>query len=205
MRLQALKDRITDRRTSAQKWLYIKEFAQTNPGLGKKPGTSPSTTNFNGLISKSLGAYNSPSNDPNCRICQVLESNGDTDSLYNNHHFNFATGCPNYIMKSMGKYTRQDPPKQTNTPLKFSERLCVTYKEISEELKGWHPQFPQDLLKFRATIFNPEIIFNSRLGGLMSMATKATIQMNCKLGGEPWIVVDSDITLPERYDFFLVS
>ena len=53
VRLQALKDRITDRRTSAQKWLHIKEFAQTNPGLGKKPGTSPSTTNFNGHISKS--------------------------------------------------------------------------------------------------------------------------------------------------------
>ena len=65
-------------------------------------------------------------------------------------------------MKSMGEYTRQDPAKRTNTPLKFSERLCVTYKEISEELKGWHPQFPQDLLKFCAIIFKPETIFSSK-------------------------------------------
>ena len=47
VRLQALKDKISERRTSAQKWQHIKEFAQMNPGLGKKPGTSPSTTNLN--------------------------------------------------------------------------------------------------------------------------------------------------------------
>ena len=30
--------------------------------------------------------------------------------------------------------------------------------------------------------------FNSKPGGLMSVATKVAIQMNCKLGGEPWAV-----------------
>ena len=74
---------------------------QTNPGPGKKTGISPSTTNFNGHIPKSLVAYNSPRNDLDCRICQILESNGDTDSLYENHYSNFATGCPRYIVMSM--------------------------------------------------------------------------------------------------------
>ena len=58
--LQALKDEISKRRTSAQQWLHSREFAQTNPGLGKKPGTSSITTNFNSHIPKSLITYNPP-------------------------------------------------------------------------------------------------------------------------------------------------
>merc|ERR1711867_73863 len=101
VRLQALKDKISERRTSAPQWQHNKEFAQTRPGPGKKTGTSPSTTNFNGHTPKSLVAYIPPRNDPDCRICQTLESNGDTDSFYKNHYSNFATGCPRYIVMSM--------------------------------------------------------------------------------------------------------
>ena len=35
VRLQALKDKISKRRTFAQKWQHIKEFVQTSPGPGK--------------------------------------------------------------------------------------------------------------------------------------------------------------------------
>ena len=146
-----------------------------------------------------------------------------------------------------GQVYEAGPNKRTNTLLKFSEKFSGT-KKISEELKGWNPQFSQDLLKFRAIIFKPETIlgskqskasyqlknadwescfckwtcvtapscqrwvviyspkdyaavkkkccleksilsqcvtgivlnkFNSKLGGLMSMATKAAIQKNC--------------------------
>ena len=96
--LQVLKDRITERRTSAQEWLHTKEFAQISPGPGKKTGISPSTTNFDGQIPKSLVVYNSPRNDSNCSIYQILEFNGDIANLYGNHHFNFATGCSRYMM-----------------------------------------------------------------------------------------------------------
>ena len=101
VRLQILKDKISKRRTFAQKWQHIKEFVQTSPGPGKKTGTSPSTTNSNGHSPKSLVVYNPPRNNPDCRICQNLEFNGDTVSLYENHYSNFPTGCPRYIMMSM--------------------------------------------------------------------------------------------------------
>ena len=58
MRLQALKNKVSERRASAQQWQHNKESAQTNPGLGKKPGTSPSTTNLNGQNFKRLVTYN---------------------------------------------------------------------------------------------------------------------------------------------------
>merc|ERR1711867_123685 len=77
-----------------------------NPGLGTKPGTSPSTTNLNGHVPENLIDYNFPRNNPDCRICQILESNGNTDSLYENHHSNFATGCPHYIVMSMEDWAR---------------------------------------------------------------------------------------------------
>ena len=101
MRLQVLKDKITEWRTSAQQWQRIKEFTQTCRGPGKKTGISPSTTNLQGHNPKSLIVYNSPKNDPACRICQILKSNGDTNNLYKNHHSNFATGCPRFITQSL--------------------------------------------------------------------------------------------------------
>merc|ERR1711867_424048 len=58
VRLQALKDKISERRTSAQQWQHTKEFAQTNPGPRKKTGISPSTTNVNSDSPKSLVVYN---------------------------------------------------------------------------------------------------------------------------------------------------
>ena len=72
VRLQALKDKITERRISAQEWQHIKEFAQTSSGPGKKPGISHSTTNLYGHNFRGLVAYNPPRNDPDCRICQTL-------------------------------------------------------------------------------------------------------------------------------------
>ena len=98
-----------------------------------------------------------------------MEFNDDTDSLNGNQHSTLSTGCPNYIMKSLGKYTRRDPAKRINTSLKFSEKLSVTYEETSEELEGWHPQFPLDLLKIRATNFNKKTIFNSKVSGLIRL------------------------------------
>ena len=76
------------------------------PGPGKKTGISPSTTNLNGHDPGSLIVNSSPRYDPSCRICQILESNGDTNNLYGNHHSNFATGCPRYIVMSMEDWAR---------------------------------------------------------------------------------------------------
>ena len=45
--------------------------------------------------------------------------------------------------------------------------------------------------------------FNSKPGGLMSVATKVAIQMNCKLGGEPWAVnIPMENTMVIGYDTY---
>ena len=114
--LQALKDKIIEQRTSAHQWLHIKEFAQMSPGPGKKTSISPNTTNSNGHSSKSFVVCNFPRDDPDCSVCQNLESNGDTHSLYGNHHSNFAIGCPRYIMLNPDyRWKRQDKDYKCET------------------------------------------------------------------------------------------
>ena len=48
-----------------------------------------------------LLAYKPPRRDENCRICNTLDTEGDTDSLYDDHLHNFPTGCPRYISMTM--------------------------------------------------------------------------------------------------------
>ena len=52
-------------------------------------------------VVQGLIAYKPPRRDKNCRICNVLETEGDTENLYDDHVHNFPTGCPRYIMMTM--------------------------------------------------------------------------------------------------------
>ena len=47
--------------------------------------------------SLSLVAYKPPRRDETCRVCNQLETQGDTTDLYDNHLHNYITGCPRYI------------------------------------------------------------------------------------------------------------
>ena len=101
--------KITSMRTDAQKLLNITEDssqavssesshlaaltqAAVGGGKGKRRVASTAT---------GLAAYNPPKKDNECRICKVLESEGDTDDLYEEHHHNYPTGCPRYIKMSI--------------------------------------------------------------------------------------------------------
>ena len=66
---------------------------------GNSHGNYPGGGNAN--IDLSLVTYSPPINDPSCRICQYLEKTGDTYQLYDNHHSNYATGCPRFISLSV--------------------------------------------------------------------------------------------------------
>ena len=48
-----------------------------------------------------LVAYKPPRRDEDCRICNTLETRGDTANLYDNHLHSYATGCPRYIELSV--------------------------------------------------------------------------------------------------------
>ena len=48
-----------------------------------------------------LIAYKPPRRDENCRICNTLDTEGDTENLYDDHIHNFPTGCPRYISMNM--------------------------------------------------------------------------------------------------------
>ena len=53
-----------------------------------------------------LVAYKPPRRDEECRICNTLETRGDTTNLYDNHLHNYATGCPRYIELSVKERLR---------------------------------------------------------------------------------------------------
>ena len=52
-------------------------------------------------VVQGLVAYKPPRRDENCRICNTLETEGDTENLYDDHIHNFPTGCPRYIKMTM--------------------------------------------------------------------------------------------------------
>ena len=57
------------------------------PPAGKQPSGSPS----------GFPALPKPKRFAACRICKVLEAQGQTDGLYEGHFSEYATGCPKFI------------------------------------------------------------------------------------------------------------
>ena len=57
-----------------------------------------------GFEMPNLTMYNPPRRDEKCRICNTLETQGDTAQLYERHVNSYPTGCPRYI--SMSVYQR---------------------------------------------------------------------------------------------------
>ena len=69
-------------------------------GAGAQQHSQVSGDGGYGVV-RGLLAYKPPRRDENCRICNMLETEGDTDNLYDDHIHNFPTGCPRYIMMTM--------------------------------------------------------------------------------------------------------
>ena len=97
--LAAILAKISAMRSDAQKLLNITQDADQISGdtglhasSGQRRSSKSSNSNVRGLV-----AYNPPKKDNDCRICKVLESEGDTINLYEDHHHNYPTGCPRYI------------------------------------------------------------------------------------------------------------
>ena len=59
--------------------------------------------------------YKPPRRDDDCRVCKYLDSEGDTQDLYDYHLHNYPSGCPRYIQMSI--YER-------NT-LCFNAKICM--------------------------------------------------------------------------------
>ena len=103
--LNEILTKIASMRSDAQKLLNI-----TQDAIGQSTADSSLHANSNQRIPskvsssvkvKGFVAYNPPKKDNDCRICKVLEAEGDTDQLYEDHHHNFPTGFPHYIMMTI--------------------------------------------------------------------------------------------------------
>ena len=63
-------------------------------GVGNKGSWSKRTSNY--MIPNATATYNPPQRYDNCKICKVLDEEGDTNNLYEEHTSDVAVGCPRF-------------------------------------------------------------------------------------------------------------
>ena len=80
--------KIKEFRVSAQNRQSVYDSGSSNPNV-KMP--------FFGYTSQKLVVFKPPKRFEDCRICQMLESKGDTLYLYDGHVNSYPTGCPRYV------------------------------------------------------------------------------------------------------------
>ena len=111
VRLQNMLSQIVIFREKAQGMQVFMEASspQTTVGNGGSGGSGGGNPQQHSQVTgggrhgviQGLIAYKPPRRDENCRICNMLETEGDTDNLYDDHIHNFPTGCPRYINMTM--------------------------------------------------------------------------------------------------------
>ena len=110
-RMENILAKIEQFREKAQRLQLCLEASSTN-STGGSGGTGGGGTQQYSSVSggatgggyrtiQGLIAYKPPRRDENCRICNTLETEGDTENLYDDHFHNFPTGCPRYILMNM--------------------------------------------------------------------------------------------------------
>ena len=77
--------------------LKKKSGAPSSDDKPTKPIKSAQQANQKFVPLKGVSFFSKPKRDENCRICKMYDSKGDTRNLYDDHHSNYATGCPRYI------------------------------------------------------------------------------------------------------------
>ena len=113
-RLETILRKISDLRREVQEFQIVHETGTENHGgaavncasgdVQSSGGSERSPAKKSGLIS--MQVYNPPRKDNSCRICLTLETEGDTQDLYEVHIHNYATGCPRYIKMSVAERFR---------------------------------------------------------------------------------------------------
>ena len=107
-RLKNCLNTVSSMREFAQEHLLMHETVENVPkvkpvGQGEPPlrgRANVANYDLEGFMSDDLPGiiiYDTPTRDEDCRICQQLESQGDTIQLYDNHHSNYPTGCCRFI------------------------------------------------------------------------------------------------------------
>ena len=89
-------DKISKMREKAQRLQVIYDTPSSSTGSSGGQSQSNGSSRRNEHL-PSLLVYNPPRRDEDCRVCQSLDSTGDTRNLYDNHFSNYITGCPRYI------------------------------------------------------------------------------------------------------------
>ena len=79
---------------------------------------------------KGLVAFDPPRRDPDCRICQTLEENGDTEYIYDDHIHSFPSGCPRYMAMSIEQ--RNDTAAKAKLCLKCHDPKYFFQKSDSQ-------------------------------------------------------------------------
>ena len=110
-RMRNVINKISDFRGKAQQWLNAQpqaaassqpEASKTSGNGGGGGGSGGNRNNYSrGGRKLNLITFKPPVRLPECRICKILEESGDTREIYDNHHSNFPTGCPRFIMMSV--------------------------------------------------------------------------------------------------------
>ena len=83
-------------------WKYISQNRETIFGSSatavpkQQQQQPPKSSHPSGHIN-----FPKPKRLPTCRICKVLEDQGETVGLYDNHISDFATGCPKFASMSV--------------------------------------------------------------------------------------------------------
>ena len=102
--LKNILEKISTMRSDTQKLLNITQDVanQSNADSSLHTSSNPRRASKSiNSIPKGFVAYNPPKKDNDCRICKVLESEGDTDNLYEEHFHNYPTGYPRYIVMTI--------------------------------------------------------------------------------------------------------
>ena len=101
-RMRTVLDLIGEQRGKAQQWLLVQDRAGGGPPADvSKPGGKTHNSSFQNSWRPSLVTFKPPTKLTDCRICRALEEKGDTRQLYDDHHSNYATGCPRFIAMSV--------------------------------------------------------------------------------------------------------
>ena len=93
-KMEAILEKVAELRVEAQELQQIEEAASLN--IGKVEGKKNRENNPS-VQSMAMPAYKPPRRDEKCRICTTLETQGDTDNLYDDHLHDHPSGCPRYI------------------------------------------------------------------------------------------------------------
>ena len=170
--------------------LEISAYREVQQTLANRVTEPPKTHRQEGKQSQKSGLSATPAFKPprtynDCRVCQTLEKDGDTDNIYENHIHNYPTGCPRYV--KMNIQQRIDICRKSKICMKCHD---PSYFEgsIYTALQGQPVAYLLDPI--RATM--PQ----DRPGSLKARHTAALIAWIMSLNG----IAPSDAELPEDYE-----